>query len=65
MLDGMSAMEFVIRFTLSHPGLSSTIIGTSRIEHFASNLAIAQKGPLPPELYERAKLDFAFEGPSA
>src|ERR1700735_1879498 len=30
-LDGMSRMEFVIRFTLSHPDLSSTIIGTSRL----------------------------------
>src|SRR5579875_92679 len=29
LLDGMSRMEFVLRFTLSHPGLSSTIVGTS------------------------------------
>jgi aryl-alcohol dehydrogenase-like predicted oxidoreductase len=54
-LDGMSRMEFVIRFTLSHPGLSTTIIGTSSLDHLASNLAIAEKGPLPPDLYERAK----------
>jgi aryl-alcohol dehydrogenase-like predicted oxidoreductase len=54
-LDGMSRMEFVIRFTLSHPGLSTTIIGTSSLDHLASNLAIAEKGPLPPDLYEKAK----------
>jgi len=63
-LEGMSRMEFVIRFTLSHPGLSSTIIGTSSIDHLQSNLAIAEKGPLPQELYERAKLAFA-EGPTS
>jgi aryl-alcohol dehydrogenase-like predicted oxidoreductase len=61
LLDGMSRMEFVIRFTLSHPGLSTTIIGTADPEHLASNLAIAEKGPLPAEVYERAKE--VFPGP--
>ena len=55
LLDGMSRHEFVLRFTLSHPGLSSTIVGTSKIDHLESNLAIAAKGPLPPDLYEEAK----------
>ena len=55
LLDGMSRMEFTLRFTLSHPGLSSTIVGTSRINHLESNVAIASKGPLPPEVYEEAK----------
>jgi aryl-alcohol dehydrogenase-like predicted oxidoreductase len=54
LLDGMSRMEFTLRFTLSHPGLSSTIVGTSRIAHLESNVAIASKGPLPPELYAEA-----------
>jgi aryl-alcohol dehydrogenase-like predicted oxidoreductase len=54
-LDGMSRMEFVLRFTLSHPGLSSTIVGTSRLEHLHANLEIAAKGPLPAELYAEAK----------
>jgi aryl-alcohol dehydrogenase-like predicted oxidoreductase len=58
-LADMSRMEFVIRFTLSHPDLSTTILGTSRLDHLASNLAIAEKGPLPPEVYERAKLAFS------
>jgi aryl-alcohol dehydrogenase-like predicted oxidoreductase len=52
---GMSNMEFVLRFTLSHPGLSSTIVGTSDPVHLASNIAVAQKGPLPADLYEEAK----------
>jgi aryl-alcohol dehydrogenase-like predicted oxidoreductase len=55
LLDGMSRHEFVLRFTLSHPAMSSTIVGTSRPDHVESNLAIAARGPLPPELYEEAK----------
>jgi aryl-alcohol dehydrogenase-like predicted oxidoreductase len=52
---GMSNMEFVLRFTLSHPGLSTTIVGTSNPAHLASNIAIAEKGPLPADLYDEAK----------
>lgn len=55
LLDGMSRHEFVLRFTLAHPGLSSTIVGTSKPEHLRSNLEIAARGPLPPDLYEEAK----------
>jgi aryl-alcohol dehydrogenase-like predicted oxidoreductase len=55
LLDGMSRIEFVLRFTLSHPDLSSTIVGTSSIGHLRSNVAIAEKGPLPADLYETAK----------
>ena len=52
---GISAMEFVLRFTLSHPGLSTTIVGTANPGHLAGNIAIAEKGPLPADLYEEAK----------
>ena len=52
---GMSNMEFVLRFTLSHPGLSTTIVGTSNPVHLAGNIATAEKGPLPADLYEQAK----------
>ena len=55
LLDGMSAMEFTLRFTLGHPGLSTTIVGTSKVEHLEANIAVAEKGPLPPDLYEEAK----------
>jgi aryl-alcohol dehydrogenase-like predicted oxidoreductase len=53
--DGMSRHEFILRFTLSHPALSSTIVGTSSLDHLRGNLAIAEKGPLPADLYQRAK----------
>ncbi len=55
LLEGMSRLEFVLRFTLSHPALSSTIVGTSSLDHLRSNVAIAENGPLPAELYESAK----------
>ena len=55
-LDGrMSRHQFILRFTLSHPALSSTIVGTSSLDHLRGNLAIAEKGPLPPDLYQRAR----------
>jgi aryl-alcohol dehydrogenase-like predicted oxidoreductase len=54
-LDGMSRHEFTLRFTLSHPDLSSTIVGTSNLSHLKANVEIAEKGPLPPDLYEEAK----------
>jgi aryl-alcohol dehydrogenase-like predicted oxidoreductase len=52
---GMSSMEFVLRFTLSHPSLSTTIVGTSNPVHLAGNIAVAERGPLPADLYEEAK----------
>src|SRR6516164_6447776 len=55
LLGDMTRLEFVLRFTLSHPALSSTIVGTSKIGHLRANLAIAAKGPLPSELYEKAR----------
>ena len=51
----MPRQEFVLRFTLSHPDLSSTIVGTSSIEHLRANLAVARKGPLPADLYDEVK----------
>jgi len=55
LLGDMSRLEFVLRFTLSHPGLSSTIVGTANTEHLRANVAIAEKGPLPADLYQEAK----------
>ncbi len=53
--DSMSRHEFILRFTLSHPALSSTIVGTSSADHLRGNVAIAAKGPLPADLYQKAK----------
>jgi aryl-alcohol dehydrogenase-like predicted oxidoreductase len=53
--SGMTPMEFTLRFTLSHPYLSTTIVGTANPGHLESNIAIAEKGPLPADLYAEAK----------
>jgi aryl-alcohol dehydrogenase-like predicted oxidoreductase len=55
LVGDMGRLEFVLRFTLSHPGLASTIVGTSKIDHLQSNLAFAEKGPLPADLYASVK----------
>jgi aryl-alcohol dehydrogenase-like predicted oxidoreductase len=58
LLDGMSTMEFMLRFTISHPDLHTTIVGTSNADHLAANIAAARKGPLPPDLYDAARARF-------
>jgi aryl-alcohol dehydrogenase-like predicted oxidoreductase len=62
LLDGMSRMEFTLRFTLSHPDLDATIVGTRNLEHLQENIGFAEKGPLPGELYEEAKRRLAQAG---
>jgi aryl-alcohol dehydrogenase-like predicted oxidoreductase len=52
---GLGRQEFILRFTLSHPDLSTTIVGTANPAHLASNIELAEKGPLPADLYEEAK----------
>jgi aryl-alcohol dehydrogenase-like predicted oxidoreductase len=52
---GIGRQEFILRFTLSHPDLSTTIVGTANPAHLASNIALAEQGPLPADLYEEAK----------
>jgi aryl-alcohol dehydrogenase-like predicted oxidoreductase len=55
LLDGLTRIEFTLRFTLSHPGLSTTIVGTRNLEHLQSNIRAAKKGPLPSDLLVEAK----------
>jgi aryl-alcohol dehydrogenase-like predicted oxidoreductase len=55
LLDGMSRLEFTLRFTLSNPDLDTTIVGTKDAGHLHDNIAAALKGPLPEDLYQEAK----------
>jgi aryl-alcohol dehydrogenase-like predicted oxidoreductase len=55
LLDGMNRTTFLLRFTLSHPGLDTTIVGTSSIDHLRQNLAAAELGPLPSDVLEETK----------
>jgi aryl-alcohol dehydrogenase-like predicted oxidoreductase len=59
LLGDMSPMEFMLRFTISHPAMHTTIVGTKNPEHLAANVAAAEKGPLPADLYEAAKQRFS------
>jgi aryl-alcohol dehydrogenase-like predicted oxidoreductase len=54
-LDGMTRMEFILRFTLSHPAVTTTIVGTADVGHLAQNVAAASRGPLPEPLYAEAR----------
>ena len=59
LLGDMTPMEFMLRFTISHPDLHTTIVGTKNPEHLAANLAAAAEGPLPPDLYQAARERFS------
>lgn len=55
LLNGMSVTEFMLRFTISHPNVHTTIVGTLNPAHLQENVAAACKGPLPDSLYHEAK----------
>jgi aryl-alcohol dehydrogenase-like predicted oxidoreductase len=55
LLDGMTSVEFVLRFTFSHPHMHTTIVGTVNPAHLQANLAALGKGPLPSDVYVEAK----------
>lgn len=52
--EGQTKVEFVLRYTLSHPGVSTIIVGTASEEHLADNVAGALRGPLPADVREEA-----------
>jgi aryl-alcohol dehydrogenase-like predicted oxidoreductase len=52
--EGESRTGFLLRFTLSNPGLSTTIVGTLKPEHLRENLKVAQKGALSSDVYTEA-----------
>jgi len=52
--DGMNRHEFILRFTLSLPGLSSTIVGTGNLDHLRGNVAMASRGPLRADVHAEA-----------
>jgi aryl-alcohol dehydrogenase-like predicted oxidoreductase len=58
-LDGMSPMEFTLRFTMSHPGVSSVLVGTANLDHLEANVEAAARGALAADLYDEAKQRFA------
>lgn len=63
--DGETRTGFLLRFTLSHPHCHTTIVGTMNPAHLRENVAIAEKGALPADVYAEAKrrLDAVGESP--
>jgi aryl-alcohol dehydrogenase-like predicted oxidoreductase len=62
LLDGATPVEFILRFTFSHPDMHTTIVGTINPAHLRSNIDALQKGPLPPSIYAEAKRRLAEAG---
>jgi hypothetical protein len=62
LLGGMPPMEFIPRFTCTHPDLDTNIVGTVNPEHLQDNIDALLKGPLPPDLYAEAKRRLAAAG---
>ena len=62
LVDGMTPMEFILRFTYSLPDLGTTIVGTANPDHLQANVDALLKGPLPADLYEEAKRRLAAAG---
>ena len=54
-LDGETRSAFMLRYTISHPALSTTIVGTLNPEHLRANVAAVGRGPLPDEVYAEVK----------
>jgi aryl-alcohol dehydrogenase-like predicted oxidoreductase len=44
-----------LRFTISHPDLDTTIVGTLQPEHLTANIQAAEAGPLPEDVYAEAR----------
>jgi len=62
LLNGDSAMEFVMRFTATHPNMTTNIVGTLNADHLQSNITAMGKGPLPADVYKEAKRRLANAG---
>ena len=63
---GETRTQWLLRFTLNHPGMTANIVGTLNPDHLAENAQAAQMGPLPDETYREAKrrLDSVGESPA-
>jgi aryl-alcohol dehydrogenase-like predicted oxidoreductase len=47
--DGASLPDTALRFTISHPAVSTVIPGMRTVKHAESNTRLADQGPLPKE----------------
>ena len=55
LLDGATPMEFILRFTFTHPDMHTNIVGTIDPAHLRHNVEVVKRGPLPADVYAEAK----------
>lgn len=65
LLEGMTPVQFVLRFTFSNPDMDTNIVGTLDPAHLRDNVATVLKGPLPEYIYEEARLRLTAAGMTA
>ena len=53
--EGETPTAFLLRFTITHPHVHTTIVGTMTPDHLTENLKTMEKGPLSIEVYAEAK----------
>lgn len=51
----MTLPDMALRYILSHPAVSTTIVGMRKLEHVKRNLALSDAGPLDPALLQTLK----------
>ncbi len=64
--EGETRTAFILRHTLSHPQVHTTIVGTQNNAHLQENMKSALLGPLSPDVYAEAnrRLDEIGETPA-
>ena len=50
-----SPMEFILRFTFTHPDMHTNIVGTINPAHLQHNVEMLRQGPLAEDVYAEAK----------
>ena len=55
----MEVGELALRYALSAPEISSTIVGVDSLEQLEGNIAVAARGPLPSGVIETIEKSFA------
>jgi len=54
--DGDTKTSLILRYTLTHPGIHTNIVGTSKQNHLRENIAGINKGPLDQDVYSEMKV---------
>jgi len=53
--SGMALPEMALRFVLSHPAISTTIIGMRKLDHVRQNMTLSDAGALDGSLLTKLK----------